>query len=135
MARLERYDRKQRTPEVTKAIADLEGELAVPPFPKALGYVWRAYLRLRRRTAGGFSGPQPVSWDDILAYTRLFDLAPWEIELIERLDDIYLAPDPAPVAPEGQTVKVAASASDAAGVRSILGAVGKGRRVVKRQKT
>lgn len=107
----------------------------MPPFPKPLAYLWRAYLRLRRRAPGGFSGPQPVGWPAIEAFARLFDLAPWEIEIIEALDDIYLAPDPQPVLPEGQTVKTAASANDADGVRSVMGAVGKGRRVVKRTKS
>lgn len=132
--RLERYESKTRTPEVARAIAEVEAELRMPPFPKPLGYLWRAYLRLRRRTPAGFNGPQPVGWPAIEAFAALFDLAPWEIELIEALDDIYLAPDPSPVLPEGQTVKVAASARDAEGVRSVLGSVGKGRRVVKRSK-
>lgn len=132
--RLERYEGKTRTPEVTKAIADLEAELRMPPFPRPLGYLWRAYLRLRRRTPAGFNGPQPVEWPAIEAFARLFDFAPWEIELLEALDDIYLAPDPKPVLPEGQAVKVAASARDAEGVRSVLGGVGKGRRIVKRKK-
>lgn len=106
----------------------------MPPFPQPLAYLWQAYLRLRRRTPGGFNGPQPVGWPSIEAFARLFGLAPWEIELIEALDDIYLAPDPQPVLPEGQTVKVAASARDADAVRSVLGGVGKGRRIVKRKK-
>ncbi len=54
-------------------------------------------------------------------------LAPWEVEIIEALDDIYLQPTPTPTAPEGQTVNVAAAASDAAGVRAIVGALGKRR--------
>jgi hypothetical protein len=51
-------------------------------------------------------------------------LAPWEIALLEALDDIYLSPEPkaeVPEAPEGQTVKAAASARDGAGVKSVLG--------------
>lgn len=108
----------------------------MPPFPDSLGYLWRAYLRLRRRAPGGFAGPQPIGWQDIDAFCRRsgLDLAPWEVGLVEALDDIYLAPDPQPVAPEGQAVKVAAAASDADGVRSVLSSVGKGRRVVKRGK-
>ncbi len=130
VARLDRAERKQAREEVAK----IEAELRMPAFPQPLAYLWRAYLRLRRRTAGGFSGPEPVSWPALEAFARLFDLAPWEIELIETLDDIYLSPDPQPVLPDGQTVKVAAAASDAEGVRSVLAGVGKGRRVVKRSK-
>jgi hypothetical protein len=80
-------------------------------------------------------GPAPIEWPDIDAFVRRagVSLAPWEIELIEQLDDIYLRPDPQPAAPEGQAVVSAASAQDATGVKSIMGAVGN-RRVVARKK-
>lgn len=109
--------------------------MTLPAFPKALGYIWRAYTRMRRRAAPGFAGPQPVTFLEIDAFMRLkgHRFAPWEIDLIEMLDDIYLSPDPQPTLPEGQTVLVAASASDAAGVRSVMASIGKGRRVVKRK--
>jgi hypothetical protein len=116
-------------------IAELRAELAMPPFPRALGYLWRVYLRLRRRAETGFAGSQPVSMQDIDAFVRLtgLRLAPWECELLEALDDAYLQPTPRAALPEGQTVVAAAPASDAQGVRSILGSVGK-RRSVKRKK-
>ena len=84
--------------------------------------------------AGGFSGPQPIGWQDIDAFVRLsgVSLAPWEIELLEQLDDIFVQPEPAPALPEGQAVNAAASASDGTGVKQIMGAVGK-RRAVKRK--
>ena len=64
----------------------------MPPFPKALAYLWRAYFRLRRRMAGGFAGPNPIGWQDIDAFVRQsgLRLAPWELDLIEALDDLYL---------------------------------------------
>jgi len=107
----------------------------MPPFPQALAYLWRAYLRLRRRTSVGFSGPQPIGWQDIDAFIHRSGtwLRPWEIALIEAVDDIYLEPEPTPTLPEGQTVTVAASASDAAGVKAILAGVGK-RRVVSKKR-
>jgi hypothetical protein len=52
--------------------------------------------------------------------------------LIERLDDIYLAPASQPTAPD-QPAAAVASPDNVAGVRAILGSVGK-RRVVKRKK-
>jgi len=83
----------------------------------------------------GFSGPQPITWQDIDAFLRRSEiaLAPWQIELIERLDDIYLQPTAAPLAlPEGRVVHAAASVNDPAGVRAVLGASAK-RRYVKRK--
>jgi len=88
----------------------------MPPFPAALGYLWRAYLRLRRRAPGGFSGPQPVDWPAIEAFTRLFDLAPWEIEIIEALDDIFLRRGATPKKPDADS----APASDPAAVKALL---------------
>jgi hypothetical protein len=39
------------------------------------------------------AGPSPIEWPDIDAFMRRarVRLAPWEIELIEDLDDTYLA--------------------------------------------
>ena len=72
--------------------ARYEAELVVPPFPKALHYLWAAYHRLRRRKGGGF-GPAPIEWPDIDAFIRRtgLDLRPWEIEIIEGVDDLFLA--------------------------------------------
>lgn len=116
-------------------VAELEAELAAPPFPKALNYVWRAYLRMRRRAPSGFAGPNPISWRDIDAFCRRsgLGLAPWEIELIEAIDDIYLKPARQVVPAKGQTVKAVASASDGAGVRALMGSIGV-RKTVNRKK-
>lgn len=71
--------------------AECEAELALPPFPMALLYVWQAFRRLdRRRGSNGFSH-NPISWPDIDAFVRnsKVRLQPWEISLIEDLDDLY----------------------------------------------
>lgn len=108
----------------------------MPEFPAALGYLWRAYIRLRRRKAAGFNGPEPIGWQDIDAFARRsgLRLAPWETEILEVLDDIYLSPatTPKPTAPDGQSVTIAAAAGDGDGVKAVLGSVGV-RRVVKRK--
>lgn len=98
----------------------VDADLAMPPFPRSLNYIWRAYIRLRRRTSGGFAGPNPVGWQDIDAFIRRtgFEFAPWEIEMIEALDDVFL--QPAPPKPKAAAV---ASADDAAGVRAILSSI------------
>lgn len=72
--------------------AKYEAELVVPPFPKALGYLWNAYQRIRRRKGGGM-GPSPIEWPDIAAFIDRtgIDLRPWEIEIIEAVDDQFLA--------------------------------------------
>lgn len=81
--------KRARTPERQ---AELEEELALPPFPEALRYLWTAFVRMRRRNAGNGYGPTPITWADIDAYSRLsgLRLQPWEIEIIELLDDRFL---------------------------------------------
>lgn len=86
---LERAERKNHAPR----IAELTAKLATPPFPTALDFIWKAFWRLRRRKAGGMSGPSPIDWPDIEAFVRRsrLNLAPWEVEILERLDDCFLA--------------------------------------------
>lgn len=71
--------------------AESEAELECPPFPAALGHVWQAFCRLSaRRGSNGFS-INPISWPDIDAYVRHsgIRLAPWEIRIVEELDDLF----------------------------------------------
>jgi hypothetical protein len=72
--------------------AKIERALVCSPLPKALAYLWRVYLRIRRRKGSSGFGKQPLEWSDIDAFLRLTatSLAPWEIELLEDLDDLFL---------------------------------------------
>lgn len=77
----------------------------MPPIPKALVYLWRAFHRLSRRRGGNGIGANPISWSEIDAFVRntRIRLAPWEIEVIEALDDLFLAArvsTPTPPGPE-----------------------------------
>jgi hypothetical protein len=70
----------------------IEAELACPPRPPALDYLWRAFLRLHhRRTCG--DGPAPLAWSELSAFMAVSGvrLSPWEIEMIEDLDNLWLA--------------------------------------------
>lgn len=84
-------ERAERKGDAQRAAA-LAEELKQPPFPLALAYLWRAFIRLRGRKGCGFSGPEPITWPEIDAFTRQTRsrLAPWEIEVIEDLDSLYL---------------------------------------------
>ncbi|MBX4944641.1 phage tail assembly chaperone [Rhizobium binae] len=81
-----------RTRNNPKKQARLEAEIRLPPFPQSLAYLWSAYNRIRRRKGVGFTGPQPIEWSDIEAFNRMtrMRLAPWEVEVIETLDNLYL---------------------------------------------
>lgn len=115
-SRLERAVRKNRL----DIAAQLESDLSTPPFPLALTYVWRAWARMRRRKAGGFNGPSPIEWPDIDAFMRntRTRLDPHDIEMIEQLDDLYLA----------ATAKAGSQADRNQAIRDSLANVGKGMR-------
>lgn len=70
--------------------AEIEAELEVPPFPMALEHVWSAFCRLSARRSCGFAA-NPISWSEIDAFLRLSGvrLLPFEIRLIEELDDLF----------------------------------------------
>jgi hypothetical protein len=86
-----RLDRATAKNQMDRA-AKYAAQLKTPPFPPCLGYLWDAYHRIRRRKGAGINGPSPIEWPDIDAFVRLsgVHLAPWEIDLIETIDDIFL---------------------------------------------
>ena len=58
-----------------------------------LMYLWTAYNRIRGRKSGnGFGGASPIEWPDIDSFNRLsgMALAPWEVVMLERLDNAFL---------------------------------------------
>lgn len=73
--------------------AEYEAELACPPIPPALNYLWKTFNRLRRRKGSNGFQASPIEWPDIDAFERKarFPLTQWEVEVIEDLDDLYLA--------------------------------------------
>jgi len=63
------------------------------PLPQSVSYLWSAYIRLHaRRSSNGF-GSNPLTWSDIEAFSRLsgIRLLPWEVEIIESIDNAYIA--------------------------------------------
>lgn len=59
----------------------------------ALMHVWRMFLRLSSRRGSNGFGVNPISWSEIDAFVRnsRVKVAPWEIEVIEMLDDLFRA--------------------------------------------
>ena len=57
-----------------------------------LSHVWSAFIALSGARSMGFSGPNPLSYEQIKAWKELTCnmLTPWEVELVKRLDVKYL---------------------------------------------
>lgn len=84
-------ERSIKSGKPPKHRAEWEAELAGEPFPPELIYLWKIHQRLRRRQGNGF-GLSPVSWPAIDAFARFYrlNLPPWEVQIIEDLDDLFL---------------------------------------------
>lgn len=80
---------RSRNPE---RVAKYQAELYCPPLPKELAYLWNAFKRIRRRIGSSGFGVNPITWPDIDAFCRhaRFQLVPWELEIVEMLDDLYV---------------------------------------------
>ena len=62
-----------------------------PELPPVLEHIWKWFLRLSARRGGGY-GPAPFSFQEIGAWAELTrcEPSPWEVEQLEKLDDLYL---------------------------------------------
>jgi hypothetical protein len=84
-AKLKRVRKRERREEI-------EAELNPPLPPACVRYLFTIYGRLRRRKGSGGFGPQAIEFCDIEAFQRLTaaNLSPWEITVLEDLDDLFL---------------------------------------------
>lgn len=61
-------------------------------FPRLLSHVWSAFISLSNSRTSGFSGPNPITYEQIVAWKQIteYPLLAWETEVIIRLDKTYL---------------------------------------------
>jgi len=82
-----------------------QAELAGPPFPDALGYLWDIFERLDTMRAVGMNGLERFTPQHIQAGAALFgwELAPYEVEGLVALDLATMYPESAePTVTEGK---------------------------------
>ena len=69
-------------------------EALEPPteFPQLMSHVWSAFCVLSNSRTAGFSGPNPITYEQIKAWKELTEtpIAPREVEAIKRLDAVYM---------------------------------------------
>lgn len=77
---------------VERQIGQTPLALQGPQFPELMEYVWSAFISLHSARGQGFNGPLPISYQEIDAWQRMTKntLLPWEIEVVKRLDAVYL---------------------------------------------
>jgi len=61
-------------------------------FPTLLSYVWSAFISLNNTRSSGFSGPNPITYEQVLAWKTLTgsEVSPKEVELIMKIDRVYM---------------------------------------------
>lgn len=62
-------------------------DLDVPPLPSSCLHVWNWFCQLDGSRQSGMA-PNPISYQEILAFFTLFDVFPeeWEVQLIKDFD-------------------------------------------------
>lgn len=67
-------------------------ELIAPPFPERYAYIWDMFLSLHSGRSCSSSGPNPLSWADMKAWSDIqhIDLKEWEVRAIKTLDMTWL---------------------------------------------
>jgi hypothetical protein len=69
-------------------------EVLEPPteFPQSLAHVWSAFCVLSNSRTAGFSGPNPITYEQIKAWKELTEtpVSAWEIWAIKRVDVVYM---------------------------------------------
>ena len=83
---------REHLEQVEKATGKRPAALDGPPLPEIADPVWTTFASLHARRNSGMEGPQPLSYEAILAWCNLYGirLSLWEMEVIEALDALWL---------------------------------------------
>jgi hypothetical protein len=75
-----------------KKVDDVEDFNASALFPDVAAHIWATFIELHDGRTYGMSGPNPLSYEGIHAWSSLvgLELSPWEIELIKSLDNLWI---------------------------------------------
>jgi len=64
-----------------------------PEFPDLCAHIWRDFLNLNKSRRMGFSGPDPITFQDVFAWQAVTGniLHPWEVSAIMAIDEAFMA--------------------------------------------
>lgn len=67
-------------------------EINEPDLPFSIEYLWKIFLRMSKRRSGSGFGGNPLGWWDMVGFQVAtgIPLRSWEIEALEKMDDLYL---------------------------------------------
>ena len=57
-----------------------------------MAHVWSAFITLSNTRSAGFSGPNPITYEQIKAWKELTEtpISSWEIKAIKSVDTVYM---------------------------------------------
>lgn len=57
-----------------------------------MSHVWSAFIALSNGRSMGFSGPNPLSYQEIKTWKELTEtpLSAWEVEAVKRVDVVFM---------------------------------------------
>tara|TARA_R110001592_G_scaffold46262_2_gene147346 strand:- start:3565 stop:3753 length:189 start_codon:yes stop_codon:yes gene_type:complete len=57
-----------------------------------MAHVWSAFITLSNTRTAGFSGPNPITYEQIKAWKELTEtpIFSWEIKAIKSVDTVYM---------------------------------------------
>lgn len=83
---------RQHLEQVEKQTGRRPKALNGPEFPSGLEYIWSSFFEASKGRSSGFSGPNPLSYQELESWMRLTQtpLTPRDISVIKRLDQVYM---------------------------------------------
>lgn len=83
---------REHLEQVERQIGRKPQELEGPEFPLLVSHVWSAFISLSNSRTAGFSGPNPITYEQIKAWKELTD-TPFDsrdVESVMRVDQVYM---------------------------------------------
>ena len=86
------YLKRNTLEQVERQIGHTPPELQGPEFPRLVANVWSAFISLSNSRTAGFSGPNPITYEQIKAWKELTEtpVSAREIGAIMSVDVVYM---------------------------------------------
>ena len=83
---------REHLEQVERQIGRKPQELEGPEFPRLVSHVWSAFISLSNSRSTGYSGPNPITYEQIKAWKELTDtpLDSRDVEAVVRIDAVYM---------------------------------------------
>jgi len=88
----ERDHLEQVAKQLGKPLEEIEEFNDSAIFPDIASHLWSVFLQLHKGRSYGMSGPNPITYDVILDWSKLsgITLEYWEVDIMQSLDNIWI---------------------------------------------